>query len=112
MKRNSVIKSILVCTAWFGIVSFANAQVLNAPSPRLFLTTKDIARAKAQESNPKFVASVELAKKECNKSISAWRKNVPYKTDKYSMEELFEMAKTMKTVPIFSSIAIGMVLFP
>ncbi len=112
MKRKSLIKSLLVCSVWLVSVSMAGAQVLNESSPRLFLTKKDITRAKEQVSNPKFLASIELAKKECNKSITAWRKFLPSKTDKYTMEELFEVAKNIKASPLYSNDAIGMALFP
>ncbi|MFZ4454582.1 MAG: heparinase II/III domain-containing protein [Bacteroidales bacterium] len=85
-------------------VGFISANEYKEARPKLFLTPTDIQRAKQQLStDPVAKASYELILTNTSKELSRWRKTVPARGSRYTMDELFSMAATTKYSPAFDT---------
>jgi len=81
--------------------------------PRLFLTQEQIERAKSQMNNPLLTKSFEKFNRDLSKNLREWRKILPERTNgNYSMEELFDLAKTRNTRVDLMTESAAMVLMP
>lgn len=94
-------KKLILLTFLFS-VTFVSANLYKEVKPKLFLIPTDIQRAKQQVStDPVAKASYEVILTNTGKELSRWRRNLPLKSSRYSMEELFAMAAITKLNPTF-----------